>query len=160
MKVTAPFEPAIVARDLEAMLAFYRDALGMRVFSIDAIPAETARGAGLTAGGYSIARLETEGGDRLKIVAPQEAPPTPARTEYVMQRQGLAYLTYIVPDVRAVIARVRQAGGRLRTGPEPVAFRPGVVELAFAEDPEGNCLEFVQRNDLATYRPARPGSAA
>lgn len=25
MKVSAPFEPAIVARDMEAMLAFYRD---------------------------------------------------------------------------------------------------------------------------------------
>jgi catechol 2,3-dioxygenase-like lactoylglutathione lyase family enzyme len=154
MKVSAPFEPAIVARDMEAMLAFYRDALGMSLFSLDEIPAAAAQLAGLTGGGYTIARLESQGGDRLKIVVPKDAPPPLPAVSFVMERPGMAYLTFIVPDVRAVIASARKAGAAVRTGGEPVVFRPGVVELAFVQDPEGNFLEFVERNDLATYRPS------
>lgn len=158
MQVSAPFEPAIVAREMEHMLAFYRDVLGMSLFSLDHIAAAQASAAGLAASGYAIARLESAGGDRLKIVVPQQAPAPSERGAYVMQRHGFAYLTFIVPDVRAVIAALRMAGQVIRTGDAPVAFRPGVVELFFAEDPEGNCIEFVQRNDLATYRPASTGA--
>jgi len=158
MQVSAPFEPAIVAHDMDRMLAFYRDALGMTLFSLDRIPAEQARMAGLSAQGYAIARLDSAGGDRLKIVVPQDRPAAQAAVAHAMQRHGLAYLTFIVPDVRAVIAALRAAGATLRTGGEPVPFRPGVVELAFAQDPEGNLLEFVQRNDLAAYRPSPTGA--
>ena len=159
MQVTAAFEPAIVARDMEAMLAFYRGVLGMSLFSLDNISQAQARSAGLTPGAYSIARLETSGGDRLKIVVPQEPPTTQAPREWIMQRQGFGYLTFIVPDLAAVMSALAKAGATMRTGAQAIAFRPGVVELAIAQDPEGNCIEFVQRNDLATYRPARTGAA-
>lgn len=159
MKVSAPFEPAIVARDMPAMLAFYRDTLGLSLFSLDQIPAAPAQAAGLSSQGYAIARLESEGGDRLKIVVPLDAPQAHTPGAQVMQRHGLAYLTFIVPDVRAVLARLRAAGATVPTGPDPIAFRPGVVDLAFAQDPEGNYLEFVQRNDLNVYRPARTGAS-
>lgn len=159
MKVSAPFEPAIVARDMEAMLAFYRDALGMTLFSLDQISAAQAQAAGLTSQGYAIARLESSGGDRLKIVVPEDAPATHTPGSLVMQRHGMAYLTFIVPDVRAVIAVLRKAGAPVPTGAEPVTFRPGVVDLAFAQDPEGNYLEFVQRNDLNVYRPEPKGAS-
>lgn len=76
-----------------------------------------------------------------------------------MQRHGMAHLTFIVPDVRAVIAVLRKAGAPVPIGAEPVTFRPGVVDLAFAQDPEGNYLEFVQRNDLNVYRPAPKGAS-
>lgn len=157
MRVTAAFEPAIVCRNLEPMLAFYRDVLGMSVFSIDTIGAAQAGLARLSSGGYTIARLETDRGDRLKLVAPQQQPQSQATYGLVLQRHGYAYLTYIVPDVRSVHAALTQAGAEILTGAEPVAFRPGVVELIFARDPEGNCLEFVQRSDLADYRPAENG---
>ena len=159
MKVSAPFEPAIVARDMQAMLAFYQDTLGLTLFSLDQITANQAQAAGLSSQGYAIARLESQGGDRLKIVVPLDMPQAHTPGTRVMQRHGLAYLTFIVPDVRAVLATLYAAGATVSTGPEPIAFRPGVVDLAFAQDPEGNYLEFVQRNDLNTYRPARTGAS-
>jgi catechol 2,3-dioxygenase-like lactoylglutathione lyase family enzyme len=157
MQVSAPFEPAIVASRMEPMLAFYRDALGLELVSLDEIPGPQAAAAGLSPEGYTIARLDSEGGDRLKIVVPRRAADHGKRVEHVLERSGFSYLTFIVPDVRAVIAALQRAGANVRTGTEPVAFRPGVVDLAFAEDPEGNCVEFVQRNDLATYRRALGG---
>jgi catechol 2,3-dioxygenase-like lactoylglutathione lyase family enzyme len=153
MDVSAPFEPAIVVTDFDACLAFYRDVLGMRVVSIDTIAAEPARRAQLTPGGYRIVRLQTMGGDRLKLVTPAHAPARNPAREFVMERAGFAYLTFIVPDLRPLMEAITRAGAQVITGPEPVAFRPGVVDLFFARDPEGNFLEFVQRNDLATYRP-------
>jgi len=153
MRVSAPFEPAIVCRDLNTMLAFYRDVLGMSVFSLDSIGAGPAGAARLSPDGYDIARLETERGDRLKLVAPRQSPQAQPARDFVLQRHGYAYLTYIVPDLRGVQAALRRAGAEILTGDEPVGFRPGVVELIFARDPEGNCLEFVERNDLAAYRP-------
>jgi catechol 2,3-dioxygenase-like lactoylglutathione lyase family enzyme len=158
MRVSAPFEPAIVASNMQAMLGFYRDVLGMSLFSLDQIAASQAQAAGLSSQGYTIARLESSGGDRLKIVAPLSRPLPHQPGPEVLQRHGLAYLTFIVPDVREIIAVLRQAGTTVSTGSEPIAFRPGIVELAFAQDPEGNYIEFVQRNDLSTYRPARGGT--
>lgn len=157
MEVTAPFEPALCVRDFDACVAFYRDVLEMSVFSIDEIPAELSARAKLAPDGYRIARLETRRGDRLKIVSPRTAPsPTPA-ADFVMARAGFGYLTFIVPDLGRVMAALDRAGARIVTGPAPVSFRPGIVDLFFAQDPEGNFLEFVQRSDLATYRPAAAG---
>lgn len=154
MKVSAPFEPAICVRNFDRALAFYRDALGMVVFSIDEIPPELSQRANLTHQGYRIARLETSNGDRLKLVAPRELPPPHEPEDYVLGRHGFAYLTFIVPDLSVIIERLKAAGAPMRTGGGPINFLPG-VQLIFAEDPEGNFLEFVQREDLATYRPAR-----
>lgn len=153
MKVTTRFEPAISVLDFDRMLHFYRDVLGMKVFSIDEIPAAQATLARLSVDGYRIARLETDGHDRLKIVAAIRKPQRQADASHVLDRQGFAYLTFIVPDLETVMDRIVAAGFSLNTGPDPVPFRPGVVKLAFAQDPEGNFLEFVERNDLLTYRP-------
>ncbi len=155
MKVTAPFEPAIVVRDLERMLGFYRDVLGMQVFSIVDMTPEQSSQAGLCDGGFRIARLETDGGDRLKLAAPRDPPQPQPPVEQVLQRHGIGYLTFIVPNIARLHARLAQSGARIRTGAKPLDFRPGVVKLMFAEDPEGNLLEFLERNDLDTYRPAR-----
>lgn len=160
MQVTAPFEPAICVADFDKCLGFYRDVLGMRVFSIDRIAPAQASAAGLTPDGYRIARIETAGGDRLKLVCPERAPIAQPSREFVMQRAGFGYLTFIVPDLREVLERVTRAGADVVTGAQPVAFRPGVVEIFIVRDPEGNLLEFVERNDLATYRPAPASSAA
>ena len=153
MKVATRFEPAICVQDLDRMLGFYRDTLGMSVFSIDDISAAQSSAALLCQRGYRVARLETSGHDRLKLIAPIDAGEKQAEVPFALARTGFAYLTFIVPDLAHIMERVRMAGGKIKTGDEPVPFRPGVVNLAFVQDPEGNLLEFVERNDLAKYRP-------
>ncbi len=51
-----------------------------------------------------------------------------------------------------MLQRLKAAGADVMTGDEPVEVRPGVW-LAFARDPEGNVLEFVQYDDVESYRP-------
>jgi catechol 2,3-dioxygenase-like lactoylglutathione lyase family enzyme len=156
--VAAPFEPAIRVTDLDRSLRFYCDVLGMSVFSIDDITPEQSIRAGLAPNGYRMARLETEQGDRLKLAAPVGLPvePQPKR-QYSLDRNGFVYLTYIVPDIRVLLTKLKDASVTIRSGSEPITFRPGVF-VAFAEDPDGNILEFVERNDLDRYRPARKES--
>lgn len=156
MQVAAPFEPAICVRDLDRAMRFYCNVLGMSVFSIDTVTPEESSAAGLAEHGYRIARLETEHGDRLKLAEPGTPPQSQMPENTVLGRHGYAYLTFIVPDLRAVLDRLCDASVTVRTGPQPVQFRPG-VQLIFAEDPEGNFLEFVQREDLDVYRPGRAG---
>ena len=69
----------------------------------------------------------------------------------VFERQGLAYLTFIVADINEVTARLTEHEVKL-VRPEPVEVRKGFVAL-FAEDPEGNFVEFVEYDDISTYRP-------
>lgn len=153
MKVVSPFEPTIRVRDLERSVRFYRDVLEMKIFSIDDITADQSSRASLAPSGYRMARLDTEGGDRLKLAEPVGMAYEPqAPSEFVLGRPGFAYLSYIVPDIQDTIARLKGAGAPIRTGQEPVTFRPG-VSIIFAEDPDGNVLEFIERHDLDRYRP-------
>jgi catechol 2,3-dioxygenase-like lactoylglutathione lyase family enzyme len=154
MKVSAPFEPGLVVRDLEKALAFYRDVLGMTVVAINDIAPEITTRAGLTLNGYRVVRLDTDGGDRLKIMGPKDAPQANPSPDLILSRTGFVFLTFIVPDLKAVLAKLNAVGATVRTGAAPVEFRPG-VSLVFAEDPEGNIVEFLERDDLETYRPAR-----
>lgn len=152
MKVSAPFEPGLVVRDLETVVAFYRDVLGMTVVATNDVPSDITQAAGLTLNGYRVVRLDTDGGDRLKIMGPKDAPAANPSPELILSRTGFVFLTFIVPDIKAVLARLNAAGAKVRTGATPVVFKPG-VSLVFVEDPEGNIVEFVERNDLDTYRP-------
>ncbi len=83
---------------------------------------------------------------------PKDAPKAQPSPDLILSRTGFVFLTYIVPDLQAVLAKLKAAGVTVRTGETPVEFKPG-VSLIFAEDPEGNLIEFVERNDLETYRP-------
>jgi lactoylglutathione lyase len=154
MKVSAPFEPGLVVRDLEKALVFYRDVLGMNVVAINDVTPEITQRAGLTQNGYRVVRLDTDGGDRLKIMGPKGAPAANPSPDLILSRTGFVFLTFIVPDLKAVLAKLNAAGATVRTGETPVEFKPG-VSLIFVEDPEGNMIEFVERNDLETYRPTR-----
>ncbi len=115
MKVSAPFEPGLVVRDLEKALIFYRDVLGMNVVATNDVPAEITQRAGLTMNGYRVVRLDTDGGDRLKIMGPKDAPAANPSPDLILSRTGFVFLTFIVPDIKAVLAKLNAAGATVRT---------------------------------------------
>ena len=152
MKMISPLEPGIVCVDIDAMLDFYTRVLGLMKVSDDEATAQMSAIFGAAPNGFRIIRLQTPYGERVKLIrlknghAGRIQPP-----EWVFERQGLAYLTFIVADIKEVTTRFSEHGVKL-VRPEPVEVRKGFVAL-FAEDPEGNFLEFVEYADIATYRP-------
>ena len=69
MNMTAPLEVGLGVRDLPRMREFYENALGCQFVNEVAVPAEKARQAALAEGGYTVVRLQTSFGERIKLLA-------------------------------------------------------------------------------------------
>ena len=99
----------IAVQDVEAALAFYRDALGLEVHGTEEVPSQRVRAHFIPAGGPALELLEgTE--------------PDSVITRYVERRgPGLHHITLRVDDIHAVLAHLKARGTRL-VDQEP---RPG-----------------------------------
>ena len=106
---------------------------------------------GLSEGGYSVVRLQTPYGERIKLLAPERTPTRPEQG-MILDRQNASYLTFIVEDIASLVADLKSAGATFCAGDAPIQLRPDVKAL-FCCDPEGNVLELVEYADIAAYRP-------
>ena len=152
LRMVTPLEPGIVCADLERMLKFYTEVLGLK-FATDAeAGAEMSTKFGTGPHGFRIIRLQTPYGERIKLIQPKKLALKPSPVaEWVFERQGIAYLTFVIADVNEVVARLKQHRVDL-VSEGPVPIRAGITAI-FARDPEGNFLEFVEYADLPAYRP-------
>jgi len=152
LKMVVPLEPGIVCIDIDRMLEFYTDVLGLKFVSDAEASPEMSTEFGTGPNGFRIIRLQTPYGERIKLVQPKKTTlkqnPVP---EWVFERQGIAYLTFIIADVHEVATRLKKYGVEFASK-EPVEIRKGITAI-FARDPEGNFIEFVEYADLASYRP-------
>jgi catechol 2,3-dioxygenase-like lactoylglutathione lyase family enzyme len=152
MSVTlkAPLEVGICVADLERAAAFYENVLGFKRISEATLAADRAAQAGFGPVSFRMLRMQTNYGERIKLLKPE---PLPAAAERggILAREGISYLTFVVADLDAALQRLDRAGARSISG-GPVQTRPG-TRLAFFRDSEGNVLELVQYDDLKAYRP-------
>ena len=153
MKTVAPFEVGLVVADIDRLLAFYRDVLGLVVIGDIEVPAERSRASGLAPDGYRVVRLESSSGDRLKLASPAGGGVRVAAADHAMDRVGTAYVTFIVDDLAALHARLRQAGASIHSD-DIIELRAG-LRLLLVADPEGNFLEFLEYDDVRAYRPVK-----
>jgi lactoylglutathione lyase len=152
LKMTVPLEPGIVCIDIDRMLKFYVDVLGLKLVADAKTTPELSKKFGATPYGYRIVRLQTPYGERIKLVQPNEQPPKQNPVpRWVYERQGITYLTFVIADMKAVVKRLKEHGVKLHVD-EPVEVRPGVFAL-YSLDPEGNFVEFVEYPDVPSYRP-------
>ncbi|MEN4922640.1 VOC family protein [Achromobacter spanius] len=158
LHMTVPMEVGICCADLEAQLAFYTGVIGLKLVNRVTVPADKARATGLTQHGYDVARLQTPYGERIKLLQPAVAPEPAVRGAAILDRQGAAYLTFIVRDLPGVVRALESKGVVFDSAPAPMEVRPGTW-LAFFRDPEGNVLELVEYDDPAAYRPDLTGAA-
>ncbi|EHK62855.1 VOC family protein [Achromobacter arsenitoxydans] len=158
LHMTVPMEVGICCADLDAQLAFYTGIVGLTLVNRVTVPADKARATGLTPHGYDVARLQTPYGERVKLLQPAVKPEPAARGAAILDRQGAAYLTFIVRDLPGVVRGLKSKGVVFDSTPAPMEVRPGTW-LAFFRDPEGNVLELVEYDDPAAYRPDLAGAA-
>ncbi len=152
LRMVAPLEPGIVCIDIDRMFAFYTGVLGLQ-FATDAVAMpEMSTKFGTGPHGFRIIRLQTPYGERIKLIQPKKTVLQQRENpDWVFERQGIAYITFVVADVHQVVARLKEHGVDL-VSEGAVPIREGITAI-FARDPEGNFLEFVQYADLASYRP-------
>ncbi|MFA7437513.1 VOC family protein [Castellaniella sp.] len=152
LQMCAPLEVGLNVYDLAKMRAFYETQLGLQFINEVRVAPAKAQHAALSRTGYVVVRLQTQRGERLKLLA-AETPVAPRATQpaFILDAPNSAYLTFIIKDLRAACARLQAYGSEFLTGAEPIEVRPGTW-LAFLRDPEGNVVELVQYDDLAAYR--------
>lgn len=147
----APLEIGLCITDMTKSLAFYRDALGFAIVSDIEQPADKARQSGLASGAYRVIRLQAPFGERVKLfrsASVAEPAPVPARAP--LDRCGIAFLTVIVPDIRAAHAELARHCP-VADMPAPVEVRPGTW-VSLIHDPDGIAVELVAYDDLTAYR--------
>lgn len=151
MQMISPLEVGLGVRDLARMREFYETVMGCEFVSEVTVPAAKASQAALSNCAYTVVRLQTSYGERIKLLASENPAPLQSHEGPILARPNAAYLTFIVSDINAAIARLQAAGVELLTGPERIEVRPGTY-LVFCKDPEGHVLEIVEYDDMASYR--------
>ena len=152
LKMIAPFEMGICVDDLENMIAFYGNVLGFKLISKIDVPADKSNEAGFTSGGYTIVRMQTNYGERIKLVRPMTSPNPRTSGKEVLSNKGNVFLTFIVEDLKLTVSRIKDTDAPIRTEGSIMEVRDGVF-LSIIDDPEGNHLEFVEYSDITNYRP-------
>jgi lactoylglutathione lyase len=152
MNMTAPLEVALVVSDLARMRQFYEKALGLAFVSEIVVGPEKSAEAAMSDVGYTVVRLQTPYGERIKLVAPNRKPaPRQDLSGRMLDHQSTIYLTFIVDDIAKVVEQVRAEGATLLNAQPVTEVRDGVF-LAFLRDPEGHIIEIVQYRDVTAYR--------
>ena len=146
-KMIVPLEVGICCNDLNKLRQFYENALGCKFISEIYVNAEKAAQASMSKHGYTVIRLQTTYGERIKLIKPDQAPQNNQSSEFLLDKTGISYLTFIVENIDTAIELFEQHGAVFITGPNKVEVRDGVY-LAFCKDPEGNILELVQKKCL------------
>jgi lactoylglutathione lyase len=115
--------------DLQRSVRFYTDVLGMKLLRSTDRPEQK----------YSLAFVGYDDEDRAAVLE--------LTYNYGVDRYELGnafgHIAIGVPDVRAACERVRKSGGKVTREPGPV--KGGTSVIAFAEDPDGYKIEFIER---------------
>jgi lactoylglutathione lyase len=151
LKMVVPLEPGIVCLDIDKMLEFYTGVLGLKLVSDAEATPEMSRQFRAAPDGFRIVRLQTPYGERIKLIQTKMRPKKLPPTEWTFERHGFAYITFVIADMKELLARLNEYRVKL-VNDEPLEVRKGFLAL-FAFDPEDNYLEFVEYQDPASYRP-------
>lgn len=119
----------IVTTNGDAMLAFYRDVIGLRY--VEAIPRP---------GGAGTMHRMLCGDSLIKLVVVPEVA-APAAPGGIAGASGYRYWTITVSNLAEAVEACGKAGAKIIIADRQV--RPG-VRIGMVEDPDGNWVEFLQ----------------
>ena len=138
-----------VVTDLEKSVRFYTEAIGFREVKGFEVPASVATDAGLTdKRPLSIRVLVLGEGDdatKLKLMQVAGTLPRTGDNEFIHSHTGFRYLTIMVADTDAALARLEKFGVKpIAKSPValPDSLAPG-LHLTCVRDPDGNIVELV-----------------
>ncbi len=132
---------AVVVRDLDTALGFYRDMLGITPSRVIDFPSEGVKIAFLPLGG--------PGGSEIELLEPTD--PTSGVARFLARERGVGGLHHIcleTPDIETTLAELRAAGASLLDdAPRPTAGGRGI--FLHPKGTGGVLLEIIQREPEA-----------
>jgi len=145
----------LVVSDLDRMIAFYRDVLGLRITKRVTIFGEWVGSVvGLGDVHADVVYLDLDRGPRIELIRYNKPMLDRPMGVEKPNAPGLRHMAFGVDDIDAIVARLKQAGVRFfsdvqRVPESQVPYAGGVRKrLVYFADPEGNLLE------LCEYKPA------
>ena len=143
--VTGFNHSGFVVKDIEKMIAFYRDALGLRVVrEIDSVAPPEGDHTGISGAHRRLVFMgKAEGGHALELVY-YISPPSP--DGYLDRHQlSAAHVCFDVEDLQRLYDDLSAKGVRFTTPPKYSTLPSGARRgICYAQDPEGNWLEFLE----------------
>lgn len=138
-----------VVTDLEKSVRFYTEGIGFRELKGFEVPADLARDAGLTDSRPLSIRVLVLGDDesatKLKLMQVAGTLPETGHNAFIHSHAGFRYLTIIVDDTDAALARLAKLGVTpIAKSPValPDSLAPG-MHLTCVRDPDGNLVELI-----------------
>jgi glyoxylase I family protein len=138
VRAGTPIYLALVVRDLERAVRFYRDMLGMDEIKHVVVSDEKVLEGGFAAKGFRF-RTFRLGPLALKLVEVQGAPSDTAGL--VDSHTGVRYISFVVDDVAAARRELEGRGVKFMSATLPPEPGQSVARLVFFRDPDGNLLE-------------------
>jgi catechol 2,3-dioxygenase-like lactoylglutathione lyase family enzyme len=138
-----------VVTDIDKSVKFYTEGIGFREVKSFEVPADLARDAGLTDSRPLSVRVLTLGDDdtatRLKLMQVVGTLPRTGDNDFIHSHTGFRYLTIMVADTDAAVARLEKLGVKpIAKSPValPDSLAPG-MSLTCVRDPDGNLVELL-----------------
>ena len=126
---------AIIVRNLEQALAFYRDTLGIEPSEVKAVPTEQVRIAFLPLGG--------PGGSEIELIEPTTS--DSSLTRFLEKRgEGLHHICLEVDDIDAALAEMREQGAPVLDAQPRIAAQGRAIFL-HPKGTNGVLLELLQK---------------
>jgi catechol 2,3-dioxygenase-like lactoylglutathione lyase family enzyme len=142
--ITGFHHTGIVVRDLDRMVRFYTEDLGLELLlELDSVAPPGGDHTGVPGAKRKLVFVGKDGGHQIELVHYLE----PAASDgYLDKHQfGAMHVCFNVDDVQQAYETLREKGVRFATEPKfsetPEKGRIGIV---YCQDPEGNWLEFIQ----------------
>ncbi len=146
--VTGFNHSGFVVEDIEAMTAFYCDALGLSVIrEVDSVAPPSGDHTGFAGARRKLVFVGKPGGAHMLELVHYIAPPSP-RGHLGRNQLGAAHVCFDVEDLAELSRRLTERGVRFVT---PPIFRDGPdgsrTGICYIQDPEGNWVELIERGN-------------
>ena len=138
------FHTGFVVRDLETSVAFYRDVMGLKYeFTSERTGEFAEKVVGFKAAHLKVAFLNMDNGHHLELV--QYFVPPSGQAKFERNDLGASHLAFFVENMDEYHATMSNRGLKF-IGPPAALVQDGKVtrKAAYAQDPDGNWLEFVE----------------
>ena len=138
-----------VVTDLDKSVRFYTEGIGFRELPGFSVDGPLAADAGLTDSKPLTVRVlvlgEGEHATKFKLMQVADTAPRPGDNEFIHSHTGLRYLTIMVADTDAALARLAKLGVK-PVAKSPIALPDHLAKgmhLTCVRDPDGNLVELI-----------------